>query len=503
MTEMQRQEIIAKNLEIAKKLKKRFWFYFAEICNIPHGSGNEAGIRNYILNFAKENGLNAVTDETGNVLITKQASPGMEKKPWTCLQSHLDMVCKKFDEIAHDFTTDPIAIIHVDGVNSLCAGGTTLGADNGIGVAYMLAIAEDRNLIHGTLELLFTIDEERGLTGAKGIKPDFIKSKTLINLDSEKWGWIFMSCAGGIRTEAYYKFKRDKKNAKDVIKVSLMGFKGGHSGDDIDKIHENPIKTMGRVIDLLTKDNLTYLVSIDGENPFNAIPTSVSATFKVRYGRGITTVKQRISIFKKILKNELSSSEPNFDIQIEKMKDVKNWCIEIYDCKIICNIIRALPHGILRMSPNVTGLVQTSTNIGSITTKGNRIVFQFLSRSSIDSEISVPTKMIESVFDLATSSHVKHFGQYPGWKPNTDSKILRLADKVFTERNNGTKPEIKFIHAGLETGLIGKKFLGIDMISYGPTLRKVHSPDENLEIDTANDCYDYTVALLKAKCEEE
>jgi len=428
-----------------------------------------------------------------NVIVRKPASKGREHIPLVCLQGHLDMVCEKNKEKIHNFEKDPLELI-VNG-NYLSANGTTLGADNGVAVAANLAIMEDKLLEHGPLELLFTVDEETGLTGANNLQPGFVTSKILINLDSEEEGVIYVGCSGGKNTTGFWKASYEAvppKYAPAIVRVK--GLKGGHSGLEIDKVRGNSIKILNRV--LLELDKIGIRVStIEGGNKSNAIPREAESVIYVP-SKKLNNASAVVSQYNSIIKDEFRSTESELAVLIDEVKGKLNGKVLKKGIqKKILMTISALPHGVVKMSADIPGLVETSTNVAVIRTDAKGITLTTSQRSSVASEIDEIVHTVGSVFQLGGAETETSEG-YPGWKPNMGSSILKIAKDTYKELY-GKKPDVKAIHAGLECGIIGEKYQGMDMISFGPTLEGVHSPDEKIHIDTVDKFWKFLLAILK------
>ncbi len=469
------------------------WKYFEEIARIPRCSGNEAAISKYVAATAKRLGLAVKVDEVGNVVARKPASPGREQVRNIVLQGHLDMVGEKNKDKVHDFNKDPIELVRKD--NLIMANGTTLGADNGIAVASNLAIMADKSLEHGPLEFLFTVDEERGLTGAKSISSDSLESKILMNLDSEEEGELYVGCAGGRDTVGTWKADFDDSPAQaGAAMLKVAGLRGGHSGIEIDKGRGNALKIINRVLIALTPLG-TRLSSIEGGNKRNAIPREAEAKLFIprkAWEQAATLVAQ----FNATIKAEFATVEPGLAISLVEMKGArKGKVVKSALQKKLCRTISALPHGVIKMSPDIPGLVQTSTNVAIVSTGKKSISIATSQRSSVASEIDEICQMVANVFELGGAEFETSDG-YPGWKPNLDSEILKIAKATY-QSLYGKEPEVKAIHAGLECGIIGERFPGMDMVSFGPTLQGVHSPDEKLYIDTVEKFWNYLLAILK------
>lgn len=470
------------------------WKHFEEICNIPHPSKHEKGMIDYVINFAKQHNLEYEVDDIGNVVIRKPATPGMENRKGVILQGHLDMVPQANSDVKHDFTKDPIKP-RIEG-DWVLATGTTLGADNGIGVSSALAVLESTDIKHGPIEALFTVDEETGMTGAFGLKPGFLKGDILLNLDSEEEGELFIGCAGGTNGKAVFKFKKTPVPKNHIAyKVILKGLKGGHSGCDIHLGRGNSNELMFRFLKFAENKFNIRLAGVEGGNLRNAIPREAFATvlvprtFKNEF-------EEYVNEFAKTIKNELSSVEPDLEFYFEKVRAPKS----IIDKKTQRNLIRSVygcPNNVIRMSNDMPGLVETSTNLAIVKADANTktIEVHCLLRSSVDSAKEALEQKIASVFELA-EAEVTFDGQYPGWKPNPDSPILNTMKNVY-QNLFGKLPEVKAIHAGLECGLIGGVFPELDMISFGPTIMHPHSPDEKCSIPTVQKFWDFLVKTLE------
>jgi dipeptidase D len=469
------------------------WKYFAEISRIPRCSKNEGAMTKYVLDTANRLGLQAKADACGNVAVRKNASAGREHARSVALQGHLDMVCEKNKDKVHNFLKDPIELVRKD--NLLMANGTTLGADNGVAVATNLAIMEDRQLEHGPLELLFTVDEETGLTGANNLTADFLESRTLLNLDSEEEGALYVGCSGGRDTTGSWKIHREEvPGTRVAVRVSVSGLKGGHSGLDIDKGRGNAIKIIGRALVALSALG-ARLSSVEGGSKRNAIPRECEAVLLIS-PRRLKAGRKAVSDLNGTVKSELAVTEPDLVVRLdtadarEGLKAMKK-----AEQRRILQAISALPHGAIKMSADIPGLVETSTNVAVIKTEGDTVSIATSQRSSVASEIVEIAATVAAVFDLARASVTGSDG-YPGWKPNMESPLLNLAKSVYRSLY-GKDPEVKAIHAGLECGIIGERIPGMDMVSFGPTLEGVHSPDEKIYIDSVEKFWKFLLELLK------
>jgi dipeptidase D len=464
--------------EIIAQLKpERLWHYFLEVCKIPRPSKKEEKIAEFLRNFGKTSGLETFTDQTGNILIRKPASKGMQNARSVILQSHIDMVGEKNSDIMHDFTQDPIHPYIDDGW--IRAKGTTLGADDGIGVAATLAILESTDLAHGPLEALFTVDEETGLTGVFGLKPDFLKSNILLNLDSEDEGEIFIGCAGGCDSVATFKLSLEPATPEFIsYRVAITGLKGGHSGDDIGKGLGNAVKLLGRFLWNASDKFGIRISTIDAGNLRNAIAREGFANILVqkKEDRSFLDFAQE---YHKMIQDELRITDNGLTFSIEYCPMPKKMLKEKLQRNLL-NALYACPHGVIEMSREIPNFVETSTNLASVKMSKGKILVTTSQRSSVESAKTNIRDMVASVFTLAGAG-IEHSTGYPGWQPNMDSEILRLTVSSY-EKLFGNKPKVLAIHAGLECGLIGAIYPGMDMVSFGPTIKGAHSPDERLDI---------------------
>ncbi|MDR0830960.1 MAG: aminoacyl-histidine dipeptidase [Prevotellaceae bacterium] len=453
------------------------WKCFFDICKVPRPSKKEEKIIQFLLDFGKKHNIETVKDHAGNVLMKKPATVGYEKHETVVLQAHQDMVCEKNGDTMHDFDNDPI-LPYIDG-EWLKAKGTTLGADNGIGMAAMLAVALDKNIKHPALELLFTVDEETGLTGAFELKSGFLSGKKLLNLDSEDDGEIFIGCAGGVDTVAQFAYNQEVA-PKDFyyFKILFTEFLGGHSGDDIDKNRACANKILNRFLWSIAKKTDLVLAKIDGGNLRNAIAREAFAVAGVPFD-----FKEKLMIeynhFVADIKAEFAAAEPKWKSTLDTAATPEN-IIEKSVAKNLFNALYACPHGIIRMSDDMLGLVETSTNLASVKMKDGKIKVETSQRSSVASAKQDIANMVECVFALA-GAEVSHGDGYPGWKPNPNSEIAQKVAASY-KKLFGKEAKIRAIHAGLECGLFSEKYPEMDMASFGPTMRGVHSPDERLHI---------------------
>ena len=472
---------------------KAVWQYFEDICQIPRQSKKEEKIIEFLLDFGKENNLDTKRDEIGNVLISKPATKGKENVKTVVLQSHIDMVCEANEGTNHNFDTDPIKP-RIDG-EWVKATGTTLGADDGIGVAAQMAILTSTDIEHGPIECLFTVDEETGLTGAFALQPGFFEGKILINLDSEDEGELFIGCAGGIDTLVTFEYEQEKIPQDHVgFKLSATGLNGGHSGDEIDKGLGNSLKIMNRFLWNAYNEFDLKIGDFDGGRARNAIPREAFAHVSVHKEEKADFISL-FNDFVPAIKAELAITEPKLELSIQET-DLPEFAIDEDTQFALLNALYACPHGVYAMSIELKGLVETSTNLASIKfIEGNKIFITTSQRSSIETARYDIASKVESVFRLAGAS-VKHGDGYPGWKPNTNSEIMKITEKSY-EKLFGVKPVVRAIHAGLECGLFLEKYPYLDMISFGPTIKGAHTPEERINIETNQKFWDLLLDVLK------
>jgi dipeptidase D len=477
---------------IAELQPKEVWKHFYALTQIPRPSKKEQKAAEYILQFGKKLGLKSVMDETGNVVISKPATKGMEKCKGIILQAHIDMVPQKNSDKKHDFAKDPIDT-YVDG-EWVKANGTTLGADNGIGVAAAMAVLESKTIEHGDLEVLITIDEETGMTGAKNLSPKALKGDILINLDSEDEGELYVGCAGGLDGTFTLKYKKEKTPADLLpMQLNITKFKGGHSGMDINLGRANANKVMFRLLKKLTKDVDARLASIEGGNMRNAIPREAVAVILIEKDKE-KELKKIVTDFKKTITAEYSAVEPEFDITVKSAAKPD----EIMDKKTQITLIDAVyacPHGVVRFSDSMAGLVETSNNLAIVKSENGTIQIKCLMRSSVATAKADLAEKMESTFRMA-GAKIEFTGEYSGWKPNVNSPILAAMQDTYKKLYKKV-PEIKAIHAGLECGIFGGIYPKWDMISFGPTIRHPHSPDEKVNIASVDKFWKFLVATLK------
>ena len=480
-------------MEIKELQPTLVWTAFDEITKVPRPSRHEEQIRKYLLDYAAKHGIEAKTDKVGNVVMTKPATPGRENAPTVVLQAHMDMVAEKNSDVEHDFLKDPIQT-YIDG-DWVKAKGTTLGADNGIGMAAALAALTDAEIEHGPLEALFTVNEEIGLEGAENLGEGMISGKILINLDSEDDGEIFIGCAGGIDTTAIFTYKKSFAPDKfTYFKVNVSGLLGGHSGGDIHLGRANANKVIARFIWECSNRWDIEVSSFKGGNLRNAIPREAEAVFGI-HDKHKSEIGEFLNKYAEEIKNEYKGVEPSMNLEIKEVEKPES-CIDSTTSLKLIRAIYSAPHGVVSMSKDIEGLVETSTNLASVKMEGdNTIVVTTSQRSSLESRKNDIAGQVEAHFQLA-GAEVSHSDGYPGWAPNVESKVMKISEQAYEELF-GVKPQIKAIHAGLECGLFLDKNPDLDMVSFGPTMRDVHSPDEKLLIPTVDKFWKHLCLVLK------
>lgn len=472
----------------------RIFYHFEQISKIPRGSGNEKAISDYLLDFGKSLGLECIQDAALNIIIKKPASIGYENAPAVIIQGHMDMVCEKNSDKEHDFEKDPINLV-VKG-DYIYADRTTLGADDGIAVAYAMTLLEDNTIEHPAIEVLLTTDEEAGMSGAMALQPHYINGKIVLNLDSEEEGKLLVSCAGGIRTKSILPIEWiDKKNDTIAYNIVIRGLKGGHSGMEIHLGRGNSNKLMGRLLKNIDKELDFNLVSLNGGSKNNAIPRESSSiiTISQKDERKLLDIKRRVC---EELKNEFSKKDPNLRVHLLEVEESVDRVFSDDSTKKAVNLLYMYPNGVNTVSSDIQGLTESSTNLGVVTTLENSIEYYSTVRSSVSSlkdEIVTRSKCITEILGgkLVTES------SYPEWPYKTDSKIREVCKDVY-ERMYEKTPEIVAIHAGVECGLFKEK-LGndVDMISFGPDIIDIHTPNEHISISSVERCYEYLLEVLK------
>lgn len=470
------------------------WKHFDEISKIPRGSKNETAVGDYVMDVARDAGLEADRDHAGNIVVRKPASAGLEGAPVTVLQGHLDMVNEKNSDVEHDFDRDPLELVQDGGY--LKAKGTTLGSDNGIGVAASLAIAEDKGLIHGPLELLFTVDEETGLTGAFALEPDFIKGRCMLNLDTEEEGSVYVGCAGGADSTITLKIARtDATQDTAALAVKILGLKGGHSGVDIHEQRGNAIVSMARALWSVSQTVDFRLVSIRGGSKRNAIPREIEAVVNLAKGH-VEAFRSAFDEAMEPIKAKFMPIDPDLAGRVERAGDESPAePMDERSNRRLLDLLASLPHGVVSMSYDIPDLVETSTNLAVVDTAAGAVTISMNSRSSVASALRSIRNRITAIASLAGAT-VEEKGEYPGWKPDLESRALAVVKKTYAELF-GDEPGVKAIHAGLECGIIGEKYPGMDMVSFGPQIENPHSPDERVHVGSVARFYDLAVAVIR------
>lgn len=468
--------------------------FFDEICKVPRPSKKEEKISAWLVETGKKLGLETKCDKCGNVLISKPATKGKENVTPIIYQAHMDMVCEKNNDTNFDFNKDAIQS-YVDG-EWMKAKGTTLGADDGIGMAMALAVLASKDIEHGPVECLFTVDEETGLTGAFALEPGFMKGKMLLNLDSEDEGQFFIGCAGGKDTVATFDCEWDTELDKNDVayKVTVKGLQGGHSGDDINKGRGNAVKLLNRILWNSYQEYGLRIADIKAGNLRNAIAREGVATVVIDKKMSADFEKYLKSM-DTIYKNEYLVTDPGVEVVFEAAKMPSKVLDEALQVDLM-NCLYACPHGVLAMSQNIKDFVETSTNLASVKIENDKIVVTTSQRSSVESKKEDAVGCVTATFWGTGASDVTSGDGYPGWTPNPDSQVLKVLVKAYKNLFN-KEPQVLAIHAGLECGLFSEKYPGLDMVSFGPTLRGVHSPDEKLEIKTVKMCWDLMVEFMK------
>jgi len=471
---------------------KALWQNFYSLTQVPRPSHKKEQIGAFLVNFGKSLGLETVQDEIGNVLIRKPATPGMENRKAVVLQAHMDMVPQKNSSVPHDFQKDPIDA-YIDG-EWVTAHDTTLGADNGIGLAAAMTVIQSKDIKHPAIEMFITVDEETGMFGAFGLQPNVLKGDILINMDSEDEGELYVGCAGGIDGDITFRYKEVPVEEGDVaLKVSLTGLKGGHSGVDINLQRGNANKLMFRFLKDAVADYEARLASIDGGSLRNAIPREAFAVITVPED-DVDDIVDFVKEYEELFIEEFKGVEEKISFTVEQVELPTGLIPEEVQDDLI-NGVTACPNGVLRFIPELPEVVETSNNLAIIKSDGNSVILRTLIRSSVESRKEELASMVESVFLLA-GAKVELVGGYPGWKPNLDSPILKQMTKVYEDKY-GKTPKVMIIHAGLECGILGTHYPKMDMISFGPTIKFPHSPDEKVNIATVAKFWDYLLATLE------
>lgn len=478
-----------KNLQNIKA--KLVFDYFKEISSIPRGSGNEKQISDYLKGFAEKLNLEVIQDDALNIIIKKSASKGYENAPTVIIQGHMDMVCEKNNNKVHDFTKDGLELIVKD--DYIYANETTLGADDGIAVAYAMAILADDSIKHPNLEILLTTDEETGMTGAMAVSKDNIKGKILLNIDTEDEGYLLVSCAGGIRTKSIIKLEKEPlKSNVSLFEISIKGLKGGHSGCDIEKERGNANKILGRVLKGIS-ENLSFdLIEIGGGSKNNAIPRESHAIIATNE---VCKLKESILIFDEIMKNELKVSDSLVSVNVNEYNKEPKLKISDKRKKDIINLLFLYPNGINSMSTNIDNLVESSTNLGIIKMTDDYIEFDSAVRSSTRSRLDDIVSKIELLTNLCNAQFEKN-DPYPAWEYKQESKVREICKSVYKEMY-GEDIRVYAIHAGVECGLFEERIGDLDMVSFGPDIIDAHTPNEHLSISSTERVYEYLLKVLE------
>ena len=480
-------------MENFKNLKSyRVFEHFKNISEIPRGSGNEKGISDYLVSFAKNLGLEVIQDKALNVIIKKPASKGYESAPTVIIQGHLDMVCEKNKDTIHDFLKDPIELV-VKG-DKIYANGTTLGADDGIAVAYAMALLEDNTIEHPALEILMTTDEETGMTGAMALSKEDISGKILINIDTEEEGYLLVSCAGGIRTKSSVKLEKEEIKNEKLYTISIRGLKGGHSGTEINKWRGNSNKLLGRVLMDIYNSMEVSLISVDGGSKNNAIPREADGVIAIKEEDKETLVNL-IEKWDSIFKKELETQDKDVKVTLNEVNDSINSKFTKATTEKVIKLLYLYPNGVNTMSVNIEDLTESSTNLGIVKTNEDSVEFDSAVRSSVPTLVDEIVTRIKEVTELLGGEFESSAG-YPAWQYKKESKIRDICQRVYKEMT-GKEAVVYAIHAGVECGLFEEKLGELDMISFGPDIRDAHTPQENLSIQSTENVWNYLLEVLK------
>ena len=481
------------NNEVKELTPRLLWKHFSNLCMVPRPSKKELGAVEFVKNFAIEMGLEYTVDHVNNIIIRKPATPGMENRPGVILQAHLDMVPQKNNDVRHDFEKDPISA-YVDG-DWVKARGTTLGADNGIGVAAAMAVLESKEIKHGPLEALFTIDEEAGMTGAHELKPGLLNGSVFLNLDSEEEGELYIGCAGGINATVSIPYSTEPTGKSGSgFRVSLTGLKGGHSGLDINLGRGNANKLLNRFLWNASRQYGLKVASIDGGNMRNAIPREATADVVIPSGKEEVFLKD-LATYLDTIRTELFGVETETALEAVPT-GLPATVMSQSSQKTILDVIYALPNGAMRMIADKPEVVETSTNLAIVKSDGKNVNIACLLRSSVDSAKEDLCRAMAALYELA-GCKIELSGSYPGWRPNFDSAILKTMKDVYLRLYN-REPEVKVIHAGLECAIFGESYPGMDYISFGPTIMHPHSPGEKVNIPSVGKFWDFLLETLKS-----
>jgi dipeptidase D len=468
------------------------WKHFAALAGIPRPSAREAAAREYVLKVAAGMGLERLVDEAGNVVVRKPAHAGREAAAVTALQGHLDMVCEKNERTRFDFEKDAIRLVRRE--DWLYAHGTTLGADNGVGVAAALAVMESTTIQHGPMEFVFTVEEETTLKGASAFKPGVLKSRYLLNLDNEALGTLCIGCAGGVNTRAWRKVVFQLAGAGEGYWVKVTGLKGGHSGVDIHLGRGNAVRILGGTLQRVMEAMPVQIAELKGGSAHNAIPREASALVVVDKTNE-ERLRRMVEAYAEDVRTDLGAFDPDLEIAVAPAAMVPQRVIAPADAKRTVDLMASLHHGVLAMSPDVAGLVQDSTNVATVSMKDGVVEIMSSQRSAIEGSMEMARRLVATACQLA-GFEVEHSGNYPGWKPQPESEIVRQSKAVY-ESMYGKTPQLIAMHAGLETGVLGKNYPEMQMISIGPQIEHPHSPDERVQISSVGEFWRYLVAVLE------
>ncbi len=470
---------------------QEIWKHFEALAAIPRPSTKEAAVRDHVLKLAASLGLESLVDEAGNVVVRKPACAGRESAPVTALQGHLDMVCEKNEDTDFNFDTDPIRLVRKE--DWLYADGTTLGSDNGIGVAAALAVMESKTIHHGPMEFVFTVEEETTLGGASAFKPGVLKARYLLNLDNEERGTLCIGCAGGLNTRAHRKVAFQVAGAGSAYRVKVAGLKGGHSGVDIHLGRGNAVRILGGVLQLVLEQIPAQLADLKGGSAHNAIPREASALVLID-ATNEAQLDAIVAQYAEDVRADLGAFDPDLQITVEKAERPSR-VIAPGDAKKVVDLIASLHHGVLAMSPDVPGLVQDSTNVATVSLKDGVVEIVTSQRSAIEGSKNIAKRLVATACLLA-GFEVEHSSSYPGWKPEPNSDIVRKSKAVFEEMY-GSTPNLIAMHAGLETGVLGVNYPEMQMISFGPQIEHPHSPAERVQISSVAEFWRYLAAVLE------
>lgn len=480
-------------MENFKNLKSyKVFEHFKNISEIPRGSGNEKGISDYLVKFGKNLGLEVIQDKALNVIIKKPASKGYENAPTVIIQGHLDMVCEKNKDTIHDFLKDPIELV-VKG-DKIYANGTTLGADDGIAVAYAMALLEDNTIEHPALEVLMTTDEETGMTGAMALSKEDISGKILINIDTEEEGYLLVSCAGGIRTKSSVKLEKEEVKNEKIYTISIRGLKGGHSGTEINKWRGNSNKLLGRILMDIYNSMEVSLISVDGGSKNNAIPREVDGTIAIKEEDKDALVNL-IEKWDTVFKKELETQDKDVKVTLNEVSDSVSSKFTKNTTEKVIKLLYLYPNGVNTMSVNIKDLTESSTNLGIVKTNEDSVEFDSAVRSSVPTLVDEIVTRIKEVTELLGGDFESNAG-YPAWQYKKESKIRDICQRVYKEMT-GKDAIVYAIHAGVECGLFEEKLGELDMISFGPDIRDAHTPQENLSIPSTENVWNYLLEVLK------